>query len=78
MASATGVYHTTYRKDFALRHTRAEWIRLALIVITAVALPFVLQDNTFWMTALVRFLIFGIAVVGLMVLTGYTGLVSLA
>jgi branched-chain amino acid transport system permease protein len=78
MSSATGVYHTTYGRDFALRHTRAEWIRLGLIIIAAVALPFMLQGNTFWMTALVRFLIFGIAVVGLMVLTGYTGLVSLA
>src|SRR5207249_1962030 len=30
MATATGVYHTTYRKDLALRHTRAEYVRLGL------------------------------------------------
>ena len=78
MASATGVYHTSYRHDLALRHTRAEWVRLVLIVAGAVALPYILQDNAYWLQAATRFLIFGIAVVGLMVLTGYTGLVSLA
>jgi branched-chain amino acid transport system permease protein len=78
MSMATGVYHTDYRKDFALRHTKAEWIRLALIVVVAVIAPFALQDNAFWLQALTRLIIFGISVVGLMVLTGYTGLVSLA
>ncbi len=76
MSLATGVYHTDYRKDFALRHTRAEWIRLALIVVVAVVVPF--QLGAFWLQAVTRLLIFGIAIVGLMVLTGYTGLVSLA
>ena len=32
MATPTGVYHTTYRRDFALRHTQAEYFRLALLV----------------------------------------------
>ena len=32
MATATGVFHTTYRKDLALRHTRAEYVRLGLLV----------------------------------------------
>jgi branched-chain amino acid transport system permease protein len=76
MAMATGIYHTDYREDFALRHTRAEWIRLALILVVVVALPF--QLGAFWLQAVTRLVIFGIAVVGLMVLTGYTGLVSLA
>jgi branched-chain amino acid transport system permease protein len=78
MASATGIFHTSYGEDLALRHTRAEWVRFVLILAGAVALPYLIQDNAFWLQAATRFLIFGIAVVGLMVLTGYTGLVSLA
>lgn len=76
MADATGIFHTSYRRDLTLRHTRAEWIRLVLIVAVAVALPF--QLDTYWLQSATRFLILAIAVVGLMVLTGYTGLVSLA
>lgn len=75
MATATGVYHTTYRADLALRHTRAEWVRLVLLGVVIFVAPFV--ADAYWLTALNQFLIFGIAVVGLMILTGYTGLVSL-
>ena len=47
MATATGVFHTTYRKDLALRHTRAEYVRLGLLVAVAVWLPFGL--STYWL-----------------------------
>ncbi|MGH9034678.1 MAG: branched-chain amino acid ABC transporter permease [Acidimicrobiia bacterium] len=76
MADATGIFHTSYRRDLALRHTRAEWIRLVFIGAVAVALPF--QLDSYWLQSATRLLILAIAVVGLMVLTGYTGLVSLA
>jgi branched-chain amino acid transport system permease protein len=76
MATATGIFHTSYRRDFALRHTRAEWVRLALIGAVAVVAPF--QADAFWLEALCQMVFLGIAVVGLMILTGYTGLVSLA
>jgi branched-chain amino acid transport system permease protein len=74
-AIATGIYSTTYRQDFALRRTRAEWIRLALIGVALVAVPQL--ADAYWMNVINQMVFFGIAVVGLMVLTGYTGLISL-
>lgn len=76
MAAATGIYHTTYRRDFAIRHGRAEYIRLALVALVAIVVPF--RADAFWMEALCQMVFLGIAVVGLMILTGYTGLVSLS
>ena len=76
MASATGVYHTNYRKDFALRHTRAEYVRLGLLALVAVWLPFNL--SSYWLGWTNIILMATIAAVGLNILTGYTGLVSLA
>jgi len=76
MATATGVYNTTYRRDFALRHTRAEYARLALLLVVAVVLPFRLDH--YWLGYVDLILLSSIAAVGLMILTGYTGLISLA
>jgi branched-chain amino acid transport system permease protein len=76
VATATGVYHTTYRKDAALRHTKAEYIRLALLVGLALWLPFGLSP--YWLGWTNLILLATVAAVGLNVLTGYTGLVSLA
>jgi branched-chain amino acid transport system permease protein len=75
-ATATGVYHRTYRRDFALRHTKAEYFRLALLAAFAVALPFTLSQ--YWLSYVNLILLAAIAAVGLNILTGYTGLVSLA
>ncbi|HEX2179497.1 MAG TPA: branched-chain amino acid ABC transporter permease [Actinomycetota bacterium] len=76
MATATGVYQTTYRKDFALRHTKAEYARLVLVLAAAAVLPFRL--DTYWLLTVNLILLAVIAAVGLNILTGYTGLVSLA
>ncbi len=76
MATATGVYNTTYRKDFALRHTKGEYARLALLGAAVVVLPFTLDQ--YWLSYLNLILLAAIAAVGLNILTGYTGLVSLA
>src|SRR5688572_23334139 len=76
MATATGVYQTSYRRDFALRHTRAEYTRLALLAAFAVILPFTLSQ--YWLSYVNLILLAAIAAVGLNILTGYTGLVSLA
>ena len=74
-ATATGVYRTTYRKDLALRHTRAEYVRLGLIAVVLVAVPFF--ADSFWLNVLDQIGIAVIAAVGLNILTGYTGQVSL-
>jgi branched-chain amino acid transport system permease protein len=75
MATATGVYHTSYEADYALRKTRAEWIRLALIAVIVVSAPFVL--NPFWLTVANQIGIAIIGAVGLNILVGHTGLISL-
>jgi branched-chain amino acid transport system permease protein len=72
---ATGVYHTDYRGDLSLRHTRAEFIRLAMIAVVLVVLPFFV--DAFWLSVLDQIGIAVIAAVGLNILTGYTGQVSL-
>lgn len=76
MATATGVYNTTYRRDFALRHTKAEFVRFGLLAALAVILPFTLDQ--YWLSYVNLILLAAIAAVGLNILTGFTGLVSLA
>ncbi len=76
MATATGVFHTTYRKDLALRHTKAEHVRLALLAALAIWLPFGLSQ--YWLGWTNIILLSVIAAVGLNILLGYTGLISLA
>ncbi|MFW6203462.1 MAG: branched-chain amino acid ABC transporter permease [Actinomycetota bacterium] len=75
MATATGVYHTSYEADYALRKTRAEWTRLALIGAVVVAAPFVL--DAFWLTVANQVGIAIIGAIGLNILVGHTGLISL-
>ncbi|MDQ3944591.1 MAG: branched-chain amino acid ABC transporter permease [Actinomycetota bacterium] len=75
MATATGVYHTDYRRDLALRHTRAEHVRLVLLAAVVVAAPFYLED--YWLEVVNTAGIAVVAAVGLNILTGYTGLISL-
>ncbi|HEX6197311.1 MAG TPA: branched-chain amino acid ABC transporter permease [Jiangellaceae bacterium] len=75
MATATGVYHTSYEADYALRKTRAERIRLVLIAGIVVAAPFVL--DAFWLTVANQVGIAIIGAVGLNILVGHTGLISL-
>jgi branched-chain amino acid transport system permease protein len=76
VATATGVFHTTYRRDLALRHTRAEYIRLGLLAAVAIWIPFGL--STYWLGWTNIILLAVIAAVGLNILMGYTGLISLA
>ena len=75
MATATGVYHTTYRSDLALRATRAEFVRLGLIALLLISLPFILSP--FWLTIANNIGIAIVGAVGLNILTGHTGLISL-
>ena len=75
MAAATGVYHTTYRSELALRNTLAERVRLVLIAVVIVIAPFVV--NAYWLSVLDRIAIAVIGAVGLNILVGYTGLISL-
>jgi branched-chain amino acid transport system permease protein len=75
MAAATGVYETTYEGDLALRRTRAAQIRLVLVAVLLVAVPFV--TTPFWLTVANQIGIAVIAAIGLNILTGFTGQISL-
>lgn len=74
-AVSTGVHHRSYRSELRLRHTTAERVRLALGIAFLLAVPFV--ANQFWLTALNEVGIAVIGAIGLNVLTGYTGQISL-
>jgi branched-chain amino acid transport system permease protein len=75
VATTTGVYHRTYETDLALRHTRVEYVRLALVVAAVVAAPFVVSP--FWLTVLDQIGIAVVGAIGLNILVGYTGQISL-
>lgn len=74
-ATATGIYHRTYPKELALRHTRAEYFRLALLVVAMIAVPYTF-DN-YWLSIVNTILIAVIGAVGLNILVGFTGQISL-
>ena len=76
MAAATGVYRTTYQADMSLRRTKAEYARLALIVLVLGGAPFYLSNS--WLFVLNVAGISVIAALGLNIVTGFTGLISLA
>src|SRR5688500_16233692 len=74
-ATATGIYHRRYRRDLALRHTRAEYFRVALLIVAMITAPYVI-DN-YWLSIVNTILIAVIGAVGLNILVGFTGQISL-
>ena len=71
----SGIFHTTYRSDMALRRTHAEKIRLALLLLFLVTFPFFV--NRYYLTLANQVGIAIIGAIGLNILTGYTGQISL-
>src|SRR5918992_5321460 len=63
-APATGVYQRTYARDLALRHTRAEHVRLALAIALVIAAPYVVSPT--WLTVLDQIGIAVIVAIGLL------------
>ena len=74
-ATATGIHHRSYVSELRLRATKAEYFRLGLMLLLLVVLPFVL-DN-YWLSIANTILIAVIGAVGLNILVGYTGQISL-
>jgi branched-chain amino acid transport system permease protein len=71
-----GQYKTSYAADMAVFPLREDRIGIALILVAAYALAFL--GNDFLLQAvLIPFLIFALAAIGLNLLTGYAGLLSL-
>jgi len=75
-ATRTGTYHRSYRSDQRLVQSHAARVRLLLALVVLLALPFVLEP--FWLTVACQAGIAVIAALGLNILTGFTGQISLA
>lgn len=75
MAVATGVHHRSYATELRLRTTTAEQVRLALALVALVVAPFVLTP--FWLTVAIQTGIAVVGAIGLNILTGFTGQISL-
>ncbi|HRW20113.1 MAG TPA: branched-chain amino acid ABC transporter permease [Dermatophilaceae bacterium] len=75
MATATGIHHRSYRAELRLRHTTSEWARLALVVVALIAAPWILTP--YWLGIGNTILIAVIGAVGLNILVGFTGQISL-
>ena len=74
-ATATGIHHRTYAGELRLRHTRAEYARLVLMVVLLLAAPYIL--DRYWLGIANTILIAVIGAVGLNILVGFTGQISL-
>lgn len=75
MAAQSGIYHETYPSDMQIRPTTMQRVRLLLLLVVAVGLPFVAGSGLLRIVNLV--LIASVGAIGLNVLTGYTGQISL-
>ncbi|MFN8484482.1 MAG: branched-chain amino acid ABC transporter permease [Anaerolineae bacterium] len=71
----SGIFQTTYQKDMALRRTPAQFIRLGLLLTFVLIFPF-FADN-YWLTLANQIGIAAIGAIGLNILVGYTGQISL-
>jgi branched-chain amino acid transport system permease protein len=72
-----GQFKTDYRADQAVFPIRQDRIGIALILFTAVVLLPLFGSNFLLSSVLIPALIFALAAIGLNLLTGYTGLLSL-
>ena len=75
MATASGFHQRSYRAELRLRHTKAEWARLALVFLALLVAPYIL--TVYWLGIANSILIAVIGAVGLNILVGFTGQISL-
>jgi branched-chain amino acid transport system permease protein len=72
-----GQFKSTYAADMAVFPIRQDRIGIAVILLIAfVAIP-MLGNDFFISSVMIPFLVFSLAAIGLNILTGYTGLISL-
>ena len=71
----SGVFHTTYTDDASLRPTRIMQVRIVLVMIAALVFPFFADG--YWLTLANTIFIASIAAIGLNILVGYTGQISI-
>ncbi|RME91478.1 MAG: branched-chain amino acid ABC transporter permease [Anaerolineae bacterium] len=71
----SGIFHTSYEKDMALRRTHAQKIRLVILIVLGLVFPFI--ANRYYLTLANQVGIAIIGAIGLNILVGYTGQISL-
>ncbi len=71
----SGIFHTTYRSDMTLRRTHAQKIRIVLFLLFMIAFPFF--ADRYYLTLANQVGIATIGAIGLNILVGYTGQISL-
>ena len=74
-ATATGIYFRSYAREAALRHTRAEYVRLGLVAVVLIAAPRFLSP--YWLTIANQVAVAAVGAIGLNILVGFTGQISL-
>ncbi|MDV6012086.1 branched-chain amino acid ABC transporter permease [Haloechinothrix sp. LS1_15] len=74
-ATSTGIFHRSYASELALRHTTAEKVRLILVALALLSVPFVVSP--YWLTIANQIGIAVIGAIGLNILVGFTGQISL-
>jgi branched-chain amino acid transport system permease protein len=72
-----GQYKTSYAADMAVFPIRQDRIGLAVMLFAAFVLVPVFGDQFFLSSVMIPTLVFSLAAIGLNILTGYTGLISL-
>jgi branched-chain amino acid transport system permease protein len=77
MASKCGIFKTNYRQDAALWQTKVSKGWLTLLIAALIAFPFIFQDSRYLLYVANSVLIAVIAALGLNILTGFTGQISL-
>jgi len=77
MTIKCGVFKTTYRDDAAIWQTKVSRFWLALFLTALIAFPFIFQGSRYMLYVVNSVLIAVIATVGLNILTGFTGQISL-
>ncbi len=71
----SGIFHSTYKADMALRHTHLEKARWVIFAVFMLAFPFF--ANRYYLTLANQIGIATIGAIGLNILVGYTGQISL-
>ena len=71
----SGIFHTTYESDMAIRRTPLMRLRLVVVIVAVLLFPFV--ANGYQLTLANQAGIAAIGAIGLNILTGFTGQISL-
>ncbi len=77
MAIKCGIFKTTYEDDMAIWQTKASKFWLWLFIIALIIFPFAFQNSKYLLYVVNTVLISIIATLGLNILTGFTGQISL-